>query len=241
MKTVVVSLLALTLAFGSYCLAADQHAKTNNPNTPTQEVMKVSQDGFSAMRSIRAARVAIFNGEPEVATEMLNKAKTNLQTAYSDASTFFKNTKTTTGATAGTDQKNVKMDWIPIDGQVALAETYVPSPKKAEHINKANMFFKEGQSQKAIEELRLGEIDVNYTCVMMPWEATMKCVTEACRLADEHKYYEANLALKTAEDGLIIDSVSLMEAPKDTHTQHQPQHQPQPQKKQNQQKTQPKW
>lgn len=236
MKTVV-SLLVLTLVFGSYCLAADQRAAMNNPNPNTQEVMKVSQDGFAAMRSIRAARVAIFNGEPEVANEMLNKAKTNLQTAYNDASSFFKNKKMMTkGKTFGNNPQNAKMDWIPIDGQVALAETYVPSPGKAEHITKANKFFKNGQSKEAIKELQLGEIDVNYTCVLMPWEATMKCVTEACQLADEHKYYEANLALKTAEDGLIIDSVSLMETPDNTRTQPRTK-----QYQQHQQKKQTNW
>lgn len=235
MKTVVVSFLALTLALGSFCLAADRPIKTNNPNMPTQEVMKVSQDGFAAMRSVRAARVAIFNGKPEVASDMLNKAKNDLQTAYNDASTFFKNTKfATKGKIAGNNPKNKQMDWIPIDGQVALAETYIPSREKAEHINKANKFFKEGESKKAIEELRLGEIDVTYTCVLMPWKATMKCVTEACKLAEEHKYYEANLALKTAEDGLIIDSVSLMDAPIKNHPQQR-------HYQQNQQKNQPKW
>ena len=29
------------------------------------------------------------------------------------------------------------------------------------------------------------------------------------QLAKEHKYYEANLSLKAAEDGLILDSVGL--------------------------------
>ena len=220
MKTVVVSLLTLTLAFGSLCLAADKTVKTDTQTTPSQEMMKVSQDGFTAMRAIRAARVAIFNGEPKVAENMLTQAKNNLQAAWRNASfldaKFAPKGKTTTTETQGTTT-----DWLPIDGQVALAETYVPSPEKAEHINKANKYFKDGQSKAAIEELRLGEIDVNYTCVLMPWDATMKCVTEATKLADEHKYYEANLVLKAAEDGLIIDSVSLVGDLEEGTDQHQ--------------------
>ena len=214
MKTVVVSLLALTLALYSFCTAADHPAQAYKANTPAQEWTKVSQDGFAAMRAVRAARVAIFNGEPKVTTQMLNEAKDNLQTAYKDAWSFFQNTEfTAKGKTVTGKPQNVYVDWIPIDGQIALAETYVFSPEKAEHINKANKFFKNGQSKEAIKELRLGEIGVTYTCIMMPWEATMKCVIEATKFADEHKYYEANLALKAAEDGLIVDSTSLIETP----------------------------
>ena len=33
------------------------------------------------------------------------------------------------------------------------------------------------------------------------------------QLANEHKYYEANLSLKAAEDGVVVDSVSLADTP----------------------------
>ena len=84
-------------------------------------------------------------------------------------------------------------------------------PRKKEHIAKANEHFKKGRAKEAIEELRLGEINVSYTRVMMPLTATKKCLADAMQLAKEHKYYEANLSLKAAEDGLILDSVGLAE------------------------------
>ncbi|MCD4726048.1 MAG: YfdX family protein [Pirellulales bacterium] len=215
MKTVVISLLALTLALGSFCTAADYPAKAYKADKSSQEVqMNVSQDGFAAMQAVRAARVAIFNGEPNVTTQMLNKAKNGLYAVTKNASPFTPFSKTTGGGQPVTGKtQTAHTVWIPIDGSVALAETYVPSPEKAGHINKANKFFKNGQSKEAINELWLGEIDVTYTCVLMPLEATIKCVTEATRLANEHKYYEANLALKAAEDGLIVDSTSLIGMP----------------------------
>ncbi|MBN1395451.1 MAG: YfdX family protein [Pirellulales bacterium] len=224
MRTVVTA-LALALALCSFCPAADHPAKTFNTNMPAGEMMKVSQDGFTAMRAIRAARLAIFNGEPEVATEMLDKAKNNLQQAYNDFSEFFnKADYEANGHTQTGTKETSHVEWIPIDGQVALAETYVPSLEKAKHIDKANIYFKNGQSKQAIEELKLGEIDVSYTCILMPWDATWKCVTEAAKLADEHKYYEANLALKAAEDGLIIDSTSLVGTPTEETKEHRQNH-----------------
>jgi len=45
----------------------------------------------------------------------------------------------------------------------------------------------------------------------MPLKATAKHVDTAISLLKEHKYYEANLALKAAEDGLITDTVLLAE------------------------------
>ena len=56
---------------------------------------------------------------------------------------------------------------------------------------------------------------MTYSRVMMPLTATKKCLADAIKLADEHKYYEANLSLKAAEDGVIVDSVSLADTPQD--------------------------
>ena len=103
------------------------------------------------------------------------------------------------------------MKWIPIDGQISLADTYVPTPEKTTHVTKANDHLKNGRAKEAVEELRLGNINVTYTYVMMPLTATTQCLADAMQLATEHKFYEANLSLKAAEDGLIVNSVSLVD------------------------------
>ena len=184
-----------------------------------QEVMKVSKDGFLAMRAIRAARIAIFNGEPKEAVEIMGKAKAALDAASKDESLVVSDLKTLAGNKAAhgttTTTATPATTWIPIDGQISLADTYVPTPEKKEHIAKANEHLKSGRAKEAIEELRLGEIDVTYSRVMMPLTATKKCLADAMQLAEEHKYYEANLSLKAAEDGVIIDSVGLADTPQD--------------------------
>ena len=115
-----------------------------------------------------------------------------------------------------------KVNWIPIDGQVSLADTYVVSKERAQHIQKANEYFKNGQSKQAIEELRLAAINVSCTRVMMPLATTTSWVSEAARLLGQQKYYEANLALKAAEDGLVVNSASLVEMPQ-VKTERMPQ------------------
>ena len=47
----------------------------------------------------------------------------------------------------------VKVDMIPIDGSMALSDTFVPSAEKAAHIAKANEHFKTGNAKKGLDEL----------------------------------------------------------------------------------------
>lgn len=220
MQRFLVALLVLTLGWASYAFGAKPDlgtqptAKVKAAVQAVQEVMKASKDGFAAMRDIRAARIAIFNGDPQKAIEMMGQAQTALDTASKDESMFVSDVKTVAGAKAAADiVKADATDWIPIDGQVTLAETFVPTAENKQHIAKANEHFKSGRAKEAIEELRLGNIDVNYTRVLISLGATKQCVADATRLAEEQKYYEANLALKTAEDAIIVDSVGLAGVP----------------------------
>jgi hypothetical protein len=226
--------VALLLAYPAFAAPEKSAGKkatacpAGKVNAAAQEVMKVSKDGFLAMRAVRAARLAIFNGEPKVAVEIMGKAKDALDAASKDESMLIADMKTLAGKKAaygttlagnkaahGTTTATPATTWIPIDGQISLADTYVATPEKKEHIAKANEHFKGGRAKEAVEELRLGEIDVTYSRVMMPLTATKKCLADAIQLATEHKYYEANLSLKAAEDGVIVDSVGLVDTPQD--------------------------
>jgi hypothetical protein len=223
----IVLALAVALLLSCPALAAPEKSADKKPaacpatkvSAAAQDLMKVSKDGFLAMRAVRAARLAIFNGEPKVAVEIMGKAKDALDAASKDESMFVSDMKTLAGnkaahgTTTTTAAATPATTWIPIDGQISLADTYVPTPEKKGHIAKANEHFKNGRAKEAVEELRLGEIDVTYSRVMMPLTATKKCLADAMRLATEHKYYEANLSLKAAEDGVIVDSVGLAGVP----------------------------
>ena len=67
-----------------------------------------------------------------------------------------------------------------------------------------------------VATLRAADVQVSATRMLMPLAATVKHVDSALSLLKEHKYYEANLALKAAEDGLITDTVLLTEPTKTT-------------------------
>ena len=124
--------------------------------------------------AIHHARIAIFNGETKTADEMLDKAKKDLDAATKDAKTFAADNKAADHEKKADDKsasdKSDKMDMIPIDGEIAVADTFVPSPEKKKHIDKANEHLKAGRSKEAIEELRLGEVEVIFTRVLLPLE-----------------------------------------------------------------------
>ena len=206
MKRYAARLATILLVAGSFIagdsLLAQSGAKTMEPATTQQsdksvaDLTQLAKDGQAAVRAMHAARVAIFNGEPDIAKKALADAKQLLEKAKADE------------VAAG-----MKGDMIPIDGSLALTDTFVASPECNSCIAKANEHFSAGNKEKALEELRLGEIEVDFSRVLMPVAATEKQLMKAIDFANNGKFYECNLALKAAEDGLELDSVTLIDLP----------------------------
>ncbi len=215
--------LAIALSLSSLAYPLLAHAATDTTSkvaaaakaaTPEAALTKLSHEGFLAMRDVRNARIDIFNGNTTAAADLVGKAKTSLDAARKDAPLFVVDIKTGVDGKIVDDSKSVdRLNMVPIDGQIVLADNYVDTPTKKAHIDKANEHFAKGRGKEAREELRLAEVDASFTRVLMPIDATTRHVAMASKLIGEHKYYEANLALKAAEDGLLSDTVVLSEAP----------------------------
>ena len=183
-------------------------------NAAEQALYTFSDAGNSAMRSIRGARLAIFNGEPIAAVKMMETAKTLIEQAEQGAPTFDTTLKMVVdGNVVGTRSYVGDIKSVPIDGQVVLADDFVSTPAKQAHIDKANEYIKKGEHAKAIEELRLGEIDVTFNQSWMPMASSIKHLDQAIKLANQDKYYESSLTLKAIEDSVIVNSVHLSDLP----------------------------
>lgn len=182
----VITLIGFAIA-GTISIATTQKEESN-----IQE--KVSSEANTAIRDLRWARVALFDGQPEAAKTYLGGVKKNLETAKKH----------------GPEMVTEKSDYVPIDAWLVLSENFVATPEKNAKIKEANKNLKNGDKGKAVEVLRTADIDVSVSRMLMPLDATMKHVDTAIQLMSEHKYYEANLALKGAEDG-VVDSIMLAE------------------------------
>lgn len=196
----------------------DKVAEATKPKDETNEsLLKLSNEGFQAMRGIRAARIAIFNGQTDVAAKMLTEAKDSLDLAVKNAPDFaIKSQVSIGGKVVNTSNDDGKVDLVPVDAELMVADNYIDSPEKQSHIATANEHIKNGDHKKALEELKLGNIDVSYMRVLMPLQATQKHVDDAITMMNEKKFYEANLVLKAAEAGYQYDTIVLEGQPATT-------------------------
>jgi hypothetical protein len=103
---------------------------------------------------------------------------------------------------------------IPIDGQLVVSDNFVATPEKAKQISEGNQKLKEGKSDEAMKALKLASVDIGFTRVLMPLNETEAHVNLAADLIKNESFYEANMALKAAEDGLNVETIMLVEAPK---------------------------
>ncbi len=184
----------------------------------------VSNEGFQAERDIRAARVAIFDGGIDKAKTLIKNAQAELKSVASQAPSFYTGNPQgqTKNSPTGTQKDVTKVaepnkvtatDLIPIDGQMMVADDMVLTPDKTVKVKEANEHLKKGETDKAMDTLKQGAIDITYTRLLMPVDGTETHVTAAENLLDQGKYYEANLALKAAQDLVQTDTLLLGDTP----------------------------
>jgi hypothetical protein len=227
-RSIVLALVAATV-LGGAAFAAEQAAAPHE--TPAQKAAdadagKLSKDGAQAFRDLQLTRLAIFEANPTQAKDMIAKAQAAFAKAKTDDTVFMKaeaDLKTPTdmaghkgmaqSATA-TDAKPSKdqVAWVPVDAQLTLGDDFVATPAKASAVTEANKNLAQGDQKGAIEKLKLAHVDVNFTMAVLPLDKTIADVNQAATLIGQGKYYEANAALKSAQDGMrfdVIDAVAL--------------------------------
>ncbi len=189
---------------------ADQlvHASAQK-NSPSAKQLKLTQDGYDAYRDISATRVAIFNANVTGAKALLDDAKQKLLKLSDNAAEATIEEMTT----SGTD-KPVITHWVSGDGKVDVVDDYQADDVKMAHVKAANEKLMAGEHQKAAEELKLANIDVTYSRLLMPLEATLTDVNKAIDMIGKGRIYEANVVLKGAENAFKWNTVSVLEAPK---------------------------
>lgn len=192
------TLLAVTgAAFVSLSIAA---LAAVGHGADANSLIRLSEEGSKAAQSLLLARIAIFDGQTQDAVKLVDQAKTALATAAKDVDKLaIKSRKTDAGP------------MIPIDARLTISDDFALDTKKQEQMHKLNEHLKKGETKKAIEVLGPADESVTLTTLFMPLEATSKAIDDAATLLGESKYYEANLALKKAEDGWVSESQSFVE------------------------------
>lgn len=172
--------------------------------------IRLSEEGSQAAQAIKLARLALFNGQTQEATQWLEQAKASLAAAAKETDNWVPKSPETG-----------HNPMIPIDVRLTRAEDFVLSSSKNAQFEQVKAHLKQGELRKAIELLHPDDVHLTLTTTLMPLEASSKAVDEASTLLTQGKYYDANLALKKAEDGWVVDSQNAVNYLADVPTYHQ--------------------
>ena len=168
------------------------------------QFIRTVDDAFRALREVRAARIAIFNGSPEAASELVSAASKDLQAAQMSAKDF----------AVATSKGNQSGDsYLPVDMSISLAEGFVATEEKSDKLKAANAHMMKGETKKAAEVLKLANIDVSVAAALIPANASVGHAKDAERLIAEKRFYEANLALKAIKDSVVVESYGVDSLP----------------------------
>jgi hypothetical protein len=182
-----------------------------------QALAKLSDQGNQAIQEIDVARIAIFNGHPNLAQQLIKRAQLSLTKAEADGTAFNKAEADLKGSpqhpnpAPGADSSSVQ--WLPIGVDMTLEGDYATDPKKAAAVAAANVHLKKGERDQAIQTLRLADINLSYTMAVLPVKSAVASIDEASTLLANGKYYEANLSLKRVQDSVRYDWMDLNAAP----------------------------
>jgi hypothetical protein len=179
-----------------------------------QDFGRLSSDGASAFADIHLARVAIFDGNTNLARKLISDAQSSLDKAKNDDTSFMKAESemkapsTPTTDTRPAQTKNTqRIAWLPIDGQLIVGETYKPSADKTAALSTARKNLRNGQTDQAMKAIRLAAVDVDYTMALAPLQQSIADVDQANTLMDSKDYYGASQALRQAEAGIRYDEI----------------------------------
>ena len=204
-----------TLVLGTSSFAADT-AEAANDNSATEVIadtsisaddssfIKTADEAYKALQEIRAARVAIFNGNPEEAVKLSDIAQKELTAAKTSIDEL---ALATQKSTDGADT------YIPFDTSMSLVEGFVPDESDTAALMKANEHLAKGEQSHAAQALKVANIDVSVSAAMIPAASSLQHVDDAIKLLSEKKYYEANLALKAVEDSVLVEVYDLQAMP----------------------------
>ncbi len=184
--------------------ADTEKTSTEKADKKQAELLRSSDEAYQALRDVHAARLAIFNGKPDIADQHIAAASEQLKAAAADA----KGLAIDTAKAKSNDDS-----YIPIDISMSLSEGFVPTDVKTEKIKQANEHIAKGDEKKAVEVLKLADIDVTIAAALLPIDASVRHVSDAVDLMAKKQYYEANLALLAIENSVLIESFGIDSVP----------------------------
>jgi hypothetical protein len=185
-----------TTSLGAFAAQAATPATTEAAAYATQkELLKTADEALSTLTHVRKARMALFDNKIDVAkAEVADATK-----ALTQGDTDFKAMRV-----ADTEKTGATPEYLPFDMSMTLTDTFKATKENEAALEKAKGLMQTADKNAAIEVLRVAAVDLNITAAMLPESASMDLLKTAATNIDAKQYYEANLVLKSVEDGVIV-------------------------------------
>jgi hypothetical protein len=202
-KIVTLSTVSLMLAAPVAGIAASQAAKTKTDATSDQQptVLRASAEAMNGMQSLHEARMALFDGETDTGRELVQTA---LDAFQGDIAAW---------EIAGTDAANPDAKLVPIQTSLSVTEGFVLTDAHKPALTVAGKAMGDGDQQGALQALLEASIDTSVQAALLPVDATVSKLKSALSDIDAGKFYEANLALKSIEQSVVIETFGAGQIP----------------------------
>ena len=215
-RVFIAAAVAVSLGVAGAAIAADQVGTTTTK--ADKDLGKLSIDGAAAYQDIGLARLAIYDGNTDAATKLVNDAVSSLSRAKSDDAVFTKAEadlappKTAVQAKAPNASKTA-IAWIPVNGEFILDETLTPTAAKTGAVDEANKHLRNGEPDKAKDVLKVAAVDADYVMTVAPLAQTTQDLQQASKMLSDHNYYAASQQLRDAQMAVRYDTVTLQDNP----------------------------
>ncbi|NVN42303.1 YfdX family protein [Asaia siamensis] len=177
--------------------------------TAEQDFARLSQDGQKAFADIVQAQQALVANQTSQAQSLIADAQLRLAMAARDNRAFLKAQVSMQAAPSHDAPKRsviagVQVHWLPIGGEYAVTEALAPEKQSA--LANANTHLKNGDTDKANQDLQVVGTDIQYVVALAPLEMVAGDVNRASVFMAGSNAASAADALQSAIDSLLFVS-----------------------------------
>lgn len=165
-----------------------------------KELLRTADAALATLTHVRSARMALFDNKIDVAKTQVAEATKALAEGEVDLQAL---------RVADTQKADAKPEYLPFDMSMMLTDTFKPTEENTAALKKAEGLMQHGEKDKAIEVLRVASVDIDISAALLPDAASMESLKKATDLIASKNYYDANLALKSIEDSVIVRSFNI--------------------------------
>ncbi|WP_172328826.1 YfdX family protein [Mangrovicoccus sp. HB161399] len=180
-------------------------AKAKADYATQDEFLKASDEGLQVLSKIHQARAELYDGQKDAAAKLLDEASTQLGTAKGDLKQML---------VADTKSGSEDPVYLPVDVQIGYGETFVPDDSSRQALSEAGAQLQSDQPDKALETLRVANLDMQVIAAMMPLDQASAHLSDAQKAIGSGDTASAQASLAALEDSVVVQGWNIDAIPK---------------------------